>query len=117
MTLSLLADNPSRTSFLLKFALFLTIYRSLLTGLFNVVQEASVGELSKYVLINIFPLSFPHLSLNAKPFHLCPPTPKHGLINIHLGSNMSDDVVTLKAEPDWTGARMKGSRVRLVRYI
>lgn len=30
---------------------------------------------------------------------------------------MSDDVVTLKAEPDWTGAQMKGCRVRLVRYI
>lgn len=70
------------------------------------VQEASVGELSKYVLINIFPLSFPHLSLNAKPFHLCPPYTKTWTYQYTFtgGSNMSDDVVTLKAEPDWTGA-------------
>lgn len=85
--ISLLTDlrNPTSISFLQKFAHFLTNYRSPLTVLFNVVQEATVGELSKYMLINIFRLPFPDLNPNAKPFHLCPsPPPNHGLINIHL---------------------------------
>lgn len=97
--------NPSGTSFLLKCAPSLTFHRSPLTLLFNVVQEATVGRLSEYELINIFPLPFPHLTLNAKPFHLCPRYTKSWTYQYTFtgGSDMSDGAVILRALPDWTG--------------
>lgn len=104
MTLPADLLNPTSTSFVVKCALFLTFYRFPLTLLFNVAQEATVGRLSEYELINIFALPFPHLILNAKPFHLCPRYTKSWTYQYTFtgGSDMSDGAVTLRALPDWT---------------
>lgn len=84
MTLPADLLNPSSTSFLLKSALYLTLYWSLLTVLFNVVQEATVGELSEYGLINIFLSHFPSSPLMLNLSTCAPTIPNHRLINIHL---------------------------------